>query len=54
MFAVVATYPGGARVLVGYAHKKEDVDGLIADSISATGEEMIQAYGIRFKIEQVG
>ncbi len=52
MFAVVAVYPSGHRVLVGFAHSQEDVDGLIADACIANGgREALAARGIRFNVE---
>lgn len=54
MFAVVAVYPSGHRVLVGFAHTQEEVDGLINDCIAYNGEEKIREMGIRFNIELAG
>ena len=54
MFAVVAVYPSGHRVLVGFAHTREDVDGLINDCIAHNGEEKIQELVIHFNIELAG
>ena len=54
MYAVVAAYPNGARILVGFAHNQDDVNGLICDCITANGRENLQAAGIRFQVELVG
>lgn len=54
MFAVVAVYPSGHRVLVGFAHTQEEVDGLINNCIAYNGEEKIREMGIRFNIELAG
>ena len=54
MFAVVAVYPSGRRVLVGFAHTQEEVDGLINDCIAYNGEEKIREMGLRFNIELAG
>ena len=52
MFAVVAVYPSGQRVLVGFAHSQVDVDGLIEDTCNANGgREALAARGICFDIE---
>lgn len=51
MYAVVAVYPNGARVLVGYAHSDFDVNGLISDCIAVNGKENLKAAGIRFSVE---
>ena len=51
MYAVVAVYPNGFRVLVGFAHTQADVDGLISDCITTNGEDLIRAAGIRFCVE---
>lgn len=54
MFAVFAVYPGGSKVLVGYAHKQVDVDGLISDSIETNGRKKLDTAGIEFRVELVG
>lgn len=54
MFAVVAVYPQGDRVLVGFAHTEEDVDGLIRDCIEYNGSEKIISLGVRFDVELAG
>lgn len=52
MYAVVAVYPSGHRVLVGFAHEQADVDGLINDACEANGgREALVARGIRFNVE---
>lgn len=51
MYAVVAVYPSGRRILVGFAHSQKDVDGLISDCIATNGEEKLKAMGIRFNVE---
>lgn len=51
MFAVVAVYPQGDRILVGFAHSQEDVDGLIRDCIDYNGAEKINQLGVRFNVE---
>lgn len=51
MFAVVAVYPSGRRVLVGFAHTQEDVDDLVNECIAYNGEEKIKELGIRFNAE---
>lgn len=55
MYAVVAVYPSGYRVLIGYAHSLADVDGLINDVCVANGgQEALIARGIRFNVELAG
>ncbi len=54
MFAVVAVYPQGERILVGFAHTEEDVDGLIRDCIEYNGSEKISSLGVRFDVELAG
>lgn len=54
MYAVVAVYPNGARILVGFAHNHDDVNGLIGDCITANGRENLQAACIRFRVELAG
>lgn len=55
MFAVVAVYPSGHRVLVGFASSQNDVDGLIDDCCKANeGKEALAARGIHFNIELAG
>lgn len=54
MFAVVAVYPQGERILVGFAHTEEDVDGLIRDCIEYNGSEKIISLGVRFDVELAG
>lgn len=51
MYSVVALYPNGDRVLVGFANSEEDVRGLINDCIAKNGKEQLQAAGIRFSVE---
>lgn len=51
MFAVVAVYPSGSRVLVGFGHSQADVDGLIADCIATNGEEKLREMGVHFNVE---
>lgn len=51
MYAVVAVYPNGSRVLVGYAHTQPDVDGLVDDCIAVNGRENLLAAGIRLQVE---
>lgn len=51
MYSVVALYPNGDRVLVGFAHSEADVRGLINDCIAKNGKEQLQAAGIRFCVE---
>lgn len=51
MFAVVAVYPSGHQVLVGFAHTQEEVDGLINDCIAYNGEEKLKKMGVRFNVE---
>lgn len=51
MFAVVAVYLSGHRVLVGFAHTQDEVDGLINDCIAYNGEEKLKKMGIRFNVE---
>lgn len=53
MFAVFATYPSGAKILVGYAHQQVDVDGLISDCLKVNGAESIEASGIHLDVEPV-
>lgn len=55
MYAVVAVYPSGRRVLVGFGHDQDDVDGLISDVCATNGgAEAIATRGIRFNIELAG
>lgn len=52
MYAVVAVYPSGHRVLVGFAHSQDDVDGLINDACEANeGKDALIARGIHFDVE---
>lgn len=52
MFAVVAVYPDGHQVLVGFAHSQEDVDGLVGDCCAANGgQDALIARGIHFNVE---
>ena len=51
MYSVIALYPNGARVLVGFAHTEADVRGLIDDCIAKNGKKKLQAEGIRFSVE---
>lgn len=51
MFAVVAVYPSGHQVLVGFAHSQEDVDALINDCIAYNGEERLKEMGVHFNVE---
>lgn len=55
MFAVVAVYPSGHRVLVGFAHSRADVDGLVNDVCKENGgRDALIARGIHFNIELAG
>lgn len=54
MYAAVAVYPNGARVLVGFAHNRDDVNGLICDCIAANCRENLQAAGVRLQVELAG
>ena len=54
MFAVFAIYPGGSKVLVGYAHNQVDVDWLISDCVEVNGRKRLDAAGIKFDVELVG
>ena len=52
MFAVVAVYPSGHQVLVGFAHSQADVDSLVDDACKANGgREALIARGIHFNVE---
>lgn len=51
MFAVVAVYPSGRQILVGFAHSQADVDGLINDCIAHNGEDRLKELGVRFNVE---
>ena len=42
MFAVVAVYPSGRRVLVGFGKNVEEADALIAECIAYNGEEKLK------------
>lgn len=54
MFAVVAVYPSGRQVLIGFAHSQANVDGLINDCIAYNGEEKLKEMGIHFNVELAG
>lgn len=55
MYAVVAVYPSGHRVLVGFAHSQADVDGLVNDACGANGgRDALIARGIHFNVELAG
>lgn len=55
MFTVVAVYPSGHRVLVGFAHSQEDVNGLVDDCCAANGgRDALVARGIHFNVELAG
>lgn len=54
MFAVVAVYPSGHRVLVGFAHNQDDVDDLIHDCVACNGEEKLREMEIQFNVELAG
>lgn len=52
MFAVVAVYPSGHQVLVGFAHSQADVDSLVNDACEANGgREALIARDIHFNVE---
>ena len=51
MYAVIAVYPHGDEVLVGFAHSQDDVNGLISDCIKTNGLENLQSAGIRICVE---
>lgn len=55
MFAVVAVYPSGHRVLVGFARSLDDADRLIDDACIANGgPDALFARGIHFNVELAG
>lgn len=54
MFAVVAVYPSGRRVLVGFGRTVDDADTLIVECIARNGEEKLKEMGIRFNVELAG
>lgn len=54
MFAVVAVYPSGRRLLVGFGKNIAEADALVAECIAYNGEEKIREMGIRFNIELAG
>ena len=47
MFAVVAVYPSGHLVLVGFGRTVDDVNALIEECIAHNGKEML---GVLFTI----
>ncbi len=51
MYAVVAVYPSGRRLLVGFAKNVTEADGLVAECIAHNGEQKIREMGIHFNIE---
>ena len=52
MLAVVAVYPNGQRVLIGYGHSKADVDDLVNSVCEANGgRAVLAAYDIHFNVE---
>ena len=51
MYAVVAVYPKGDRVLVGFANSQTDVDGLVCDCINTNGRKNLENAGIRICVE---
>lgn len=54
MFAVVAVYPSGRRLLVGFASSPAEADGLVNECIAHNGEEKLREMGIRFNVELAG
>ena len=54
MFAVVAVYPSGRRVLVGFGKNVEESDALIAECIAYNGEEKLKEMGVHFNVELAG
>ena len=53
MYSVIAVYPSGSKILIGFAHSEMDVNGLIQDCIETNGEEALKAAGIQFAVELV-
>ena len=47
MYAVVAVYPKGDRVLVGFANSQADVDDLVCDCINTNGRKTSRMQGSR-------
>lgn len=54
IFAVVAVYPSGRRVLVGFGKNVEEADALIAECIAYNGEEKLKEMGVHFNVELAG
>lgn len=54
MYAVVAVYPSGYRILVGIGRTVNDANDLIADCIDQNGKERLDEMGIHFDVELAG
>ena len=54
MFAVVAVYPSGHLVLVGFGRTVDDVNALIEECIAHNGKEKLMEMGVRFDVELAG
>lgn len=54
MFAVVAVYPSGRQVLVGFGKNTAEAEALVADCIAYNGEEKHRDMGAHFNIELAG
>ena len=54
MYAVVAVYPSGHRVLVGFGRTVDDANALIEECIAHNGEEKLKKMGVRFNVELAG
>ena len=51
MYAVVAVYQKGDRVLVGFANSQADVDDLVCDCINTNGRQNLEDAGVRICVE---
>lgn len=54
MFAVVAVYPSGNRMLIGFGSNVGEANALIKECIAHNGKEKIEALGVHFNVELAG
>lgn len=54
MFAVVAVYPSGRQILIGFGKDVCEAEALVNDCIAYNGEEKIREMGVHFNIELAG